>query len=377
MLYFADIRSNVYAVDAQSGELVWRQRVDNHVMSRVTGTPVLADGRLYVPVSGAGEEAQATNPNYECCTFRGSVVALDAHTGTILWKAWTIAEPPRKVGTSPDGIDRYAPAGASVVASPTVDPARGALYVGTGNGFTSPAVESTDAVLAFSLKDGSLLWKRQLLAGDAIGTGPGFDVTAAPILRSLPDGRRVLVVGQKSGVVYGLDPDAQGGERWRVTLSKGGAWGGVGWGMTADDRHVYVPIADFTPGREGEPAAEAGSLVALRLDTGQTAWTRPAERLCRVAGPACHPGKSAPASSTADAVFAGSLDGMVRAYATRDGAVLWEAATARPFETVDQIDARGGSIGAAGPAIAGGMVFVPSGYGGSAVPGNVLLAFAP
>ena len=78
LIYFGDIRGTVYAVDARSGVLAWRERVDTHNLARITGTPVLAGGRLYVPVSGVGEEAQAKNPNYECCTFRGSVVALDA-----------------------------------------------------------------------------------------------------------------------------------------------------------------------------------------------------------------------------------------------------------------------------------------------------------
>ena len=110
LIYFGDIRGTVYAVDARSGVLAWRERVDTHNLARITGTPVLAGGRLYVPVSGVGEEAQAKNPNYECCTFRGSVVALDADAGTVIWKAFSIAEAPRKVGTRANGLDEYAPA---------------------------------------------------------------------------------------------------------------------------------------------------------------------------------------------------------------------------------------------------------------------------
>lgn len=376
LLYFGDIRGNVYAADARNGSLSWRQRVDNHVMARITGTPVLSGGRLYVTVAGAGEEAQATNPNYECCSFRGSVVALDANTGTILWKAWTIAQEPRKVRTTAEGIDRFAPAGASVVGSPTIDVARGAVYVGTGNAFTDPAPETTDAVLAFSITDGHLLWSHQLLAGDAIGKGPGFDVMAAPILRKVADGRSVLLVGQKSGTVYALDPDKQGAELWKTPVSKGGEWGGIGWGMTADAQHVYVPVADFSPKTPGAVSPEAGALVALRLENGQVAWTAKAAPVC--AKPVgCHPGKAAAITATPDAVFAGSLDGMFRAYAVKDGAVLWETNTAQAFDTVDQVGSQGGSITVAGPAIAGGMVFVTSGSSTAGVPGNVLLAFAP
>ncbi|MGE3578002.1 MAG: PQQ-binding-like beta-propeller repeat protein [Vicinamibacterales bacterium] len=377
LIYFGDIRGTVYAVDARTGVLAWREKVDTHPMGRITGTPVLAADRLYVPVSGVGEEAQAGNPNYECCTFRGSLVSLDAHTGTVYWKAYAIAEAPRKVGTKPNGLDQYAPAGASIWSAPTVDLARGAVYVGTGNGFTQPAADTTDAVLAFSLKDGSLLWKRQLLAGDAVGGGPDFDIGASVILRALPGGRSVLVVGQKSGEVYALDPDRQGAEVWKVRLSAGALWGGIEWGMAADAQFVYVPISDYPFRADGKPPTpEAGLLVALRLDTGRQVWAQRGIARCPDPGPACHPAKSAAITATPAAVFAGSLDGMLRAYATKDGAVLWETDTAVPFTTVNNVAARGGSINGAGPVVAGGMVFVNSGYSFAAVGGNALLAFA-
>ncbi len=378
LLYFGDIRSTVYAVDARSGTLAWRQKVDNHTMSRITGTPTLADGRLYVPVSGVGEEAQAGNPNYECCSFRGSVVSLDAHAGTILWKAYAIAQEPKKVGTKPNGVDQYAPAGASIWSAPTVDLARGAVYVGTGNGFTKPAADTTDAVLAFSITDGSLLWKRQLTEGDAVGVGPDFDIGASLILRKLVSGKRVLIAGQKSGDVYAFDPDHGGAQLWKVTLSKGALWGGIEWGMTADSEFVYVPISDYPMRTTGKPPTpEAGLLVALRLDTGEQVWAQKGVMRCPETGAECHPAKSAAISSTPDAVFAGSLDGMLRAYARKDGAVLWETDTSKPFTTVNNIEAKGGSLNGAGPAIAGGMVFVNSGYSFFATGGNVLLAFAP
>lgn len=377
LIYFGDVRGSVYAVDARTGVLAWREKVDTHPMGRITGTPVLAAGRLYVPVSGVGEEAQSGNPNYECCTFRGSLVALDAHAGTVLWKAFAIAEAPRKVGTTPDGLDRYAPAGASIWSAPTVDLARGAVYVGTGNGFTRPAADTTDAVLAFSIADGSLLWKRQLLAGDAVGGGPDFDIGASVILRTLAGGRRVLVVGQKSGEVYALDPDQKGAEVWKVRLSAGALWGGIEWGMAADNQYVYVPISDYPFRSDGKPPTpEAGLLVALRLDNGRQVWAQRGLARCPEPGPACHPAKSAAITVTPAAVFAGSLDGMLRAYGTKDGAVLWETDTAVPFTTVNNVAAHGGSINGAGPAVAGGMLVVNSGYSFAAVGGNALLAFA-
>ena len=378
LIYFGDIRANVYAVDARTGQLLWRQKADNHTMSRITGTPTLADGRLYVPVSGLGEEAQAGNPNYECCSFRGSVVSLDAHTGTIYWKAYAIVPEPKKVGTNPNGVDQYAPAGASIWAAPTVDLARGAVYVGTGNGFTKPAADTTDAVLAFSIKDGSLLWKHQLTEGDAVGVGPDFDIGSSNILRRLASGKSVMVVGQKSGDVYALDPDNKGAEVWKVNLSKGTLRGGIEWGMSADTDRVYVPIADYPMRNTGKPPTpEAGLLVALRLDTGQQVWAQKGVARCPETTVDCHPAKSAAISFTPDAVFAGSLDGMLRAYSTRDGRVLWETDTAQAFTTVNNIQAKGGSLNGAGPAIAGGMVFVNSGYSFFATGGNVLLAFEP
>ena len=376
LIYFGDVRGTVYAVDARTGVLAWREKVDTHALGRVTGTPVLAAGRLYVPVSGVGEEVQARNPNYECCTFRGSVVALDAHTGTVIWKAFTIPEAPRKVGTKPNGLDQYAPAGASVWSAPTVDLARGVLYVGTGNGFTAPAADTTDAVLAFSLKDGSLLWKSQLTSGDAVGDGPDFDIGASVILRTLPGGKSVLIAGQKSGAVYALDPDNKGAELWKATLSAGALWGGVEWGMAADAQHVYVPISDYPMRLDGKPPTpEAGLLAALRLETGQRVWVQKGIAKCPDIVPACHPAKSAAVTVTPEAVFAGSLDGMLRAYGVKDGAVLWEADTARAFETVNNVPAKGGSINGPGVAVAGGMVIVNSGYSFFGAEGNVLLAF--
>ncbi len=378
LIYFGDIRATVYAVDARTGKLVWREKVDNHNMARITGTPVLAGGHLYVPVSGVGEEAQVRNPNYECCTFRGSLVALDAHTGTIRWKAYAIAQEPRKVGTKENGLDQFAPAGASIWSAPTVDLARGVVYAGTGNGFTTPAADTTDSVLAFSIKDGSILWKHQLTEGDSVGVGPDFDIGASVILRKLANGKSVLVVGQKSGVVYGLDPDNKGAEVWRTKLSEGALWGGIEWGMTADSQFVYVPISDYPMRNTGKPPTpEAGQLTALRLDTGAQVWSRKGIARCADPGAQCHPAKSAAISSTPDAVFAGSLDGWLRAYASKDGALLWEVDASRPFLTVNNVVATGGSFNGGGPAIAGGMVFAASGYSYFATGGNVLLAFEP
>jgi polyvinyl alcohol dehydrogenase (cytochrome) len=380
LLYFGDVKANVYAIDARSGTLVWKQKIDDHPFARVTGTPALAAGRLYVPVSGLGEEVNVNNPNYECCTFRGSVVSMEASSGAIQWKTYTIPQTPTPTYKTDRGFQHYGPAGASIWSAATIDLARGALYVGTGNGFSQPAAPETDAVLAFSLKDGRLLWKNQLTADDAAGPGPGADVDiGAPlILRKLPGGKSVLVVGQKSSDVFGLDPDRQGAQLWKVKLSKGGMMGGVEWGMAADDRVVYVPISDFPTPPPGPVRPEAGLLAALDLQTGAQMWVQKATASCPSGTADCYPAKVAAITVTADAVFSGSMDGYLRAYSTKDGRLMLEFNTAAEFATVNGVKGKGGSISGPGPAVAGGMLFVNSGYGRfGGVGGNVLLALAP
>lgn len=379
LAYVSDVRANVYALDARSGELVWAQKADEHRVGRITASPVLVNGILYVPVSGVGEEGSVSNPTYECCTFRGSIMAFHAGTGRPEWKAWAITDEPRQTGTRPNGVRTFGPAGASIWNTPTVDLARGVVYAGTGNAFTTPVGDTTDAVLAFSLKDGRIVWKHQLTAGDVNGGGAAyvdFDIGSSPILRKLPDGRSLVLVGQKSGDVYALDPDKGGALVWKVNLSKGGFWGGIEWGMAADDRHVYVPISDypFRPPR-WPPTPEAGSLIALRLDTGQQVWAQKGVLTCE--GEKCHPGRTAAVTAIGDAVFTGSMDGYLRAYATTDGRLLWETNTAREYTTVNGVTTRGGSLNGPGPAVAGGMVFANSGYSYQGMGGNALLAFAP
>lgn len=386
LVYVGDYRANVYAIDAHTGALVWRQRVDAHPQTRITGAPTLVDGRLYVPISGIAQEGTPNNPALPCCDIRGSVVSVDAHTGRVIWQAYTIAETPAVYGKTEKGAARMGPSGASVWVSPTVDLKRRAVYVGTGNAFTPPVADTTDAVLAFGLDDGRLLWKRQLTAGDVTGApnAPDVDIGASVILRRMRNGSDVLLVGQKSGDVYALDP-ANGQIRWHVKASQGGWWGGIQWGMAADNRNLYVPVSDIPyptdPLRKGEkvPSQEAGRLIALRLEDGKEVWMQSGISRCPGA-PAvnCHPAKSAAITVTPDAVFAGSMDGYLRAHATKDGRVLWEFNTARDFTTVNGVKAKGGTINGPGPVVVDGMVFVASGYfrpwGLQA--GNVLLAFS-
>ncbi len=386
-VFFGDLKGNVFAVDAVSGEPIWKKQVDDHKFARVTGAPKLHDGKLYVPVSSV-EEVPAAQPAYECCTFRGSVVALESATGTQIWKTYTIQEKPQQVGTNARGTALFKPAGAAVWSSPTIDARKGIVYVGTGNSYTDPAVPTSDAVMAIEIKSGRILWWNQLTASDAfiIGCGPNntnancpkdvgpdFDFGNAPMLRSLGGGRRILVIGQKSGVVYGLDPDNEGKLLWKFKAGKGSALGGIEWGSAADDQNAYIPVSDVLG-----PAAEAGGLFALKLATGEQVWHTPAPKLECTGGRGCTGAQSAPVSVIPGAVFSGSVDGHLRAYSTKDGSIIWDFNTAKEYDTVNKVaGAKGGSIDAAGPAIADGLVITNSGYAlWRGMPGNVLLAFS-
>jgi polyvinyl alcohol dehydrogenase (cytochrome) len=275
-----------------------------------------------------------------------------------------------------------------VWSSPTIDTRKGIVYIGTGNSYTDPAVPTSDAVMAIEIKSGKILWWNQMTPLDAfvIGCGPNstnancpkevgpdFDFGNAPILRSLGGGRRILVIGQKSGLVYGLDPDKEGRLLWKFKAGKGSALGGIEWGSAADDQNAYIPVSDVLG-----PAAEAGGLFALKLATGEQVWHTPAPKLECTGGRGCIGAQSAPASVIPGAVFSGSVDGHLRAYSTKDGSIIWDFNTAKEYDTVNKVaGAKGGSLDAAGPAIADGLVITNSGYSlWRGLPGNVLLAFS-
>ena len=382
-LFFGDIGAKVYALDAATGERIWDTEVDSHPFARITGAPVLHDARLFVPVSSV-EEVAGARPKYECCTFRGSVVALDVATGKKIWQRHMIADPPKPVKKNPQGTQLWHPAGAAIWSSPTLDVKRRLLYVGTGNAYTEPAAVTSDAIVAIDMGTGAIRWVQQITPNDAfvVGcqpgnpncpeeVGPDADFGSSPILRTLADGKDILVVGQKSGVAYGLDPDRKGAIVWQFRAGKGGALGGIEWGMAADETQVYVPVSDVLL-----KPAEAGGLFALRLADGQKVWHAPPAPLACTSGRGCTGAQSAAITAIPGVVFSGSIDGHLRAYSTSDGRVLWDFDTAREFPTVNGVKANGGSIDAPGPVVVGGMVFTNSGYGlWRGKPGNVLLAF--
>jgi polyvinyl alcohol dehydrogenase (cytochrome) len=385
--YFGDLKGFVYAVDAESGSLVWSHRADAHPMTRITGAPTLADGVLYVPLSSL-EEAAGSSTGYECCTFRGGVVAYDAGTGDELWRTYMIPDTPKRLKTNSAGTPLWGPAGAAIWSSPTVDMRRGLVYVATGNAYNDPAAEASDAVVALDRKSGKLRWARQVTPNDTyvIGcsandrvrdncpeeTGPDFDFGNSPILRELANGRSILTLGQKSGVAWGLDPDREGAVVWQHRVGKGSALGGMEWGSAADERAAYFPVADAQHG-----PAEAGGLYALKLESGEELWRWRPKNECAPGQRNCLQAMSAAISVIPGVVFGGATNGMLRAFATDDGRVLWETNTAQPFTTVNGVAAKGGSLNGPGPVIVDGMLYTNSGYAylGSGLAGNVLLAF--
>lgn len=384
--FFGDEAAQVYALDAGSGALLWKTRLDHHPSARITGAPVVHAGRLYVPVSSF-EESVGRSASYACCSFRGSVAALDARTGQIIWQSHTIEQPPQPYRKNAAGVQLLGPAGGAVWSAPTLDPARGQLYVGTGNSYTDVPADAANAVLALDLMTGARRWVYQALAGDNFlmgcrvpgqgscpeKIGPDLDFGSSPIRRTLRGGRQLVIAGQKSGDVYGFDP-ASGALVWRTKVGRGGPAGGIEWGPAADGDNVYVASADATFGM-GE--GTEGGLTALRLATGERLWHTPApEARCSWGARNCSAAQSAAVSVMPGVVFSGSIDGHLRAYSTRDGAVLWDYDTARRYDTVNGVPATGGSLDGGSAVMAEGMLFVNSGYGrfiGQG--GNVLLAF--
>ena len=389
-VFFGDVSANAYALNATTGALVWKTKVEDHPAARVTGTPTLFSGVVYVPVSSI-EEVTGSRPSYECCTFRGSVVALDGATGREIWKAYTIPEAPRPTNKNASGTQLYGPSGAAVWSSPTIDAQRQALYVATSNSYSNPPADSSDAVLAFDLKTGRMLWHRQATPNDSYVVacygadqtncpqdhGPDHDFGQSPILVGLQDGRRVLAIGQKSGVVHAFDPDQEGKPLWQTRIGKGGPLGGSEWGSAADLDRIYVANSDVRFLRDGtrrlDPAA-GGGLFALNLSDGKITMEVPPVP-CG-GRDQCSPALSAAVSVIPGVVFSGGVSGFLRAYATDDARLLWEFDTARNYATVNGVSGHGGAIDGPGPVIVDGMLYVNSGYAQwSGIAGNVLLAF--
>jgi polyvinyl alcohol dehydrogenase (cytochrome) len=377
-VYFGDTGANVYALDAATGHELWSRTLDEHPRARITGSPTLYQDRLYVPVSSI-EETSAGQPGYECCTFRGSLNALDAKTGAVLWRTFMVPEP-RPAGKNAASVALWGPSGVGVWSAPTIDVRRGLVYAATGNTYSAPMQPTADAIVACDLKSGAVKWIKQFTAEDVFGcragsancgekAGPDFDLGTPAMLVALPDGRDVIVVGQKSGMTYAIDPDKEGASLWQYRAGEGSIWGGIQWGAAVDGDRAYFPVSDI---RTPKP----GGLHAVWLTSGERAWHVPPLPLKCAAGTGCSAALISAPTLIPGVLFSGSNDGALRAHSTRDGSIIWEFDTNREFETLNGVHAGGGAIQGPGPTVVGGMLYLNSGYGDHAGrPGNVLLAF--
>ncbi len=384
-VFFGDQRAHAYAVDSVTGQQIWKRKVDDHQAAAITGALTIADGRVFVPSQGLNEEGTGGRGQAPCCTFRGSLSALDANTGAVIWKTYMVDEPKLRGKNTRSGADAFGPAGGGIWAPPTVDLARRAVYVSTGNGYADPPQPMTDAVVAMDIDTGAVKWVFQGTANDTwLGgcggrgnppgnpgcpavMGPDHDFSAAPMLVTV-NGRQLLVLPQKSGIVHALDPD-KGAVVWQTRIGQGSGLGGQ-WGGASDGPNSYFGVGDYQ-------TKDPGGIRALRSATGELVWSAapPQPRLC-AAIPRCNPSQGGAVTVIPGAVLAGSIDGGVRAYSTADGTILWTFDTNREFETVNGVKGIGASIDGSPMIVGGGMLYVNSGYGGIAArPGNVLLAF--
>ncbi len=391
-VFFGDSAGFVYALDASTGNQLWKMQPDEHPASTVTATPVFYQGRLYVG-SASREEALSVSAGYPCCSFRGSEMALDADTGKVLWKRYMIPETAKKRARG------LGPSGVAVWTAATLDPEHDTMYVTTGDNYSDPTTPLSDAVVALRMSNGEILWSKQFTANDAWnsscqlpgkvncprGEGPDFDFAASAALVPLANGKRALLLGQKSAVVYAIDPDRKGQVLWQSRIGEGGTVGGIEWGPATDGRNIYVALSDIRFKVDRKPGSndrayqldptKGGGIFAFRIDNGERVWQTPPPG-CGNRSP-CSPAQSAAISAIPGAVFSGSEDGHLRAYSTANGKIVWDYDTAHEYKTVNGVPGHGGAIDVAGPVAAGGMLFTVSGYparGG--LPGNVLLAFS-
>src|SRR5258707_3525216 len=353
---------NVMAVDRQSGTLRWMTKVDNHPAAIITGSPVVFDGVVYVGVSSS-EEGLATDPTYPCCSFRGSVVALDVKTGAMLWKTFDMPDNGGQVGGY---------SGGAIWQPPAIDAKRGTLFVGTGNNYTAPAdVEACqnatplancvaaddffDTALALDLKTGAVKWSKMLQSFDTwtlacflpTGTNPNCPVPTSQDFDLGGAGPNlvgnIVGFGQKSGIYWALNPD-NGNIVWSTPVGPGSSLGGIEWGTATDGQRIYVAIGNrnhlpYTLVPSGRQITW-GSWSALDVATGKILW--------RTADPTTGATDTGSVSVANGVMYAGSNSGQMYALDTRTGKILWNFAS-------------GGSV-IDGPSIMDGALYWGSGY---------------
>ncbi len=386
-LYVGNTKAEVSAVDADTGAVAWTVKVDDHPSGRVTGPVTVHGDRVFVPVSSM-EDPLSHDPAYPCCTFRGSVVALDAGSGRQLWKSYTVTTPPHPLGRkSSAGADLQGPAGGAVYAPLTIDAKRNVVYAATAESYQHDHTDGDDAIIAFDLDSGERKWAAQPRPLDnaaACGNqdeedgcdnpaSPLFEFAAPAVLAAARDGHELLLAGQKSGVVYALDPDHDGKLVWETRVGQGGSMGGVEMGFSVGGGVAYVPVSDS----EVKAPHVPGGLAALDIADGKLLWRTPSPRpACSWGAYECNPAQAGSSAAIPGIVFSGAWDGHLRAYAMRDGAIVWDVDTAGSVQAVNKAKASGGAISGYPVIVSGGMVYVVSGAASMTHPGNALLAFS-
>lgn len=393
-LVLADAGAHVLLINALTAEQIWNVSVKVTSVSNVTAMPVLYGDKVFVAIS-SGELNMGAAPDYECCTSHGAVVALNVSDGSRAWTYHTM-EDAKPIGLSRVGTQLWGPSGAPIWTAPAVDEKRGLLYVGTGQNTSSPATDTSDAIIALRLADGTVAWQFQATPNDIFLTGcmndmsgpncppadsinKDWDFGAALMLAQLRDGSDVVLGGQKNGVIWALQPDS-GELLWNTKIGPGGAMGGIHWGMAFDGERLFAANNMSTgPTADGVDP----SLHALDVNNGEILWSYhhtpdcSGDRRERLSSCDSNWGMSAATLLVDSAVIQGSNDGFVKIFATHSGEPLFSFDTARSFDTLNGVAAQGAAIDNFSIWAAAGTLFVQSGYGLMGHPGNVLLAFKP
>ena len=393
-LVFGDQRGMIHSINAENGEAIWvesGQASNNQAM--ITGTPVIYEESIIVPLSGSGVVA-AGNPNFECCENHGAVTALNVRTGEKLWEYHTMPAAEYTGMVSSTGIKQRGPSGAPIWTTPTIDADRGQVYVTTGENTSHPTTNTSDSIIALNLDTGEANWVFQALEHDmwnfsCSAGGPNciiLDNTnsvdydfGGPAILVKSDDRELLIAGQKSGDLWALDPDT-GALVWNQRVGEGTALGGNHWGIATDFERAFMTIND--PGTMSENIRPG--IYTYFVGTGEPSWSYEVQPDCgderseRIRRCESLYGFSATPLSVDGAVITGGLDGRLFIFNSDTGEELFQFDTVKDFDTVNGVEGYGGSIDSHSIAAGSGMLFVGSGYGSfRQVAGNVLLAFKP